>query len=95
MLFYRRRGFLSVICSFANLHDGMRLVYNNEIAQKVGPSFKLDNDGEQRGVRKDGGQHEGFGLRPVCDLINNESILHFNGRQETYHHSEHAFEACT
>lgn len=78
MLFYRRRGFLSVICSFANLHDGMRLVYNNEIAQKVGPSFKLDNDGEQRGVRKDGGQHEGFGLRP-----------------ETYHHSEHAFEACT
>lgn len=94
MLFYRRR-FLSVICSFANLHDSVRLVCSNEIAQKVGLSFKLDDDGEQRGVQKDSGQHEGFGLRPVRDLINKESILHFNGRQETYHHSEHAFEACT
>lgn len=63
---------------FANLHDSVRLVCSNEIAQKVGLSFKLDDDGEQRGVQKDSGQHEGFGLRP-----------------ETYHHSEHAFEACT
>ncbi|KAG2134790.1 hypothetical protein DEU56DRAFT_888390 [Suillus clintonianus] len=44
---------------FGNLHDSVRLVCGEEVAQKVGPLFGLDNEGEVRGVWKDSG-HEGL-----------------------------------
>lgn len=48
-----------VICSFSNLHDSVRLMCDNEIAQRVGPLFGLDDEGGQRGVWKHSG-HEGL-----------------------------------
>lgn len=44
---------------FGDLRDSVRLVCGEEVAQKVGPLWGLDDEGELRGVWKDSG-HEGL-----------------------------------